>query len=387
MTTIPSRYVILDCETTGFGGGDRIIELAAVTIDGKSLETVDEFDTLINPQRDVGRTNIHGITASMVAAAPTFAEIAATVARLLDGAVLVAHNLPFDARMVRQEFERESAEFDAGRGVCTYRLSGLKLALAAESHGIPLDHHHRALADARVAAGLFRKLLDGGPAGPARVATRSGTATARTLRREAVGGTAPLPLRKLLARACYPSSLDACVTYFELVDWALADGTMSSSERDLLDTQIRALGLTPDQVKAMHEAYFASIRRAVERDGTIVAAERSLLERVAKALGVTDAGIPAESPKPTATAAAFRPGMRICFTGAATDRAGRPIDRMRLESLAARIGCQPVDAVSKKGCDLLVAADPASLSGKAEKARQYGIPLMGVADFLAKADH
>ena len=103
MPSTPARYVILDCETTGFGPGDRIIELAAVTLDGKSLETIDEFDTLVNPQRDVGRTDIHGITASMVAAAPTFTEIAATVARLLDGAVPVAHNLPFDARLVRTE--------------------------------------------------------------------------------------------------------------------------------------------------------------------------------------------------------------------------------------------------------------------------------------------
>lgn len=385
MTAIPSRYVILDCETTGFGPGDRIIELAAVTIDGKSLETVDEFDTLINPQRDVGRTDIHGITASMVAAAPTFAEIAATVARLLDGAVLVAHNLPFDARMVRQEFEREAAEFDAGRGVCTLRLSGLKLALAAESHGIPLDHHHRALADARVSAGLFVKLMEDGPVGPARAATGAGTATSRTLRREAVGGAAPLPLRRLLGRACYPTSLDACVTYFELIDWALADGVISDEERAVLDSQVKSLGLTPDQIMAMHEAYFASVRRAAERDRIIIPEERSLLERVATALGLPDAVIPAETPRRVPDAG-IRAGTRICFTGAATDRAGRPVDRMRLESLAARLGCQPVDAVTKKGCDLLVAADPASHSGKARKAHEYGIPIMAVADFLAKAD-
>jgi DNA polymerase-3 subunit epsilon len=379
---MPPRFVIIDCETTGFAASDRVIEIAAVVLDGRTLETVDEFDTLVNPQRDVGRTDIHGITASMVAAAPTFGEVAAAVGRLLDGAVLVAHNLPFDVRMVRQEFDRLDAGFDAGKGVCTYKLSGLKLALAADRHGIPLEHHHRALADARVTAELLRRLIEDRGASPARVASLGPSASARTLRREAVGGAAPLPLRKLLARACYPSSLDACVTYFELIDWALADGTISADERRMLDEQVRSLGLTSDQVRGMHEAYLASIRRAVERDGTVVSAERALLDRMAKALGVAPVEVTAVPPIVAPTA--LKPGTRICFTGSAVDARGKAIDRVRLEKLAARVGCQPVDAVSKKGCDLLVAADPASRSGKAEKARQYGIPILGVDEFLAR---
>jgi DNA polymerase-3 subunit epsilon len=379
---MPPRFVIIDCETTGFAASDRVIEIAAVVLDGRTLETVDEFDTLVNPQRDVGRTDIHGITASMVTAAPTFGEVATAVGRLLDGAVLVAHNLPFDVRMVRQEFDRMDAGFDAGKGVCTYKLSGLKLALAADRHGIPLEHHHRALADARVTAELLRRLLEDRDGSPARVASLSPSATARTLRREAVGGAAPLPLRKLLSRACYPSSLDACVTYFELIDWALADGTISTEERQLLDEQVRSLGLTPVQVRSMHEAYLASIRRAVERDGIVVPAERTLLDRVADALGVARSEVTVSAPVPVP--AALRPGLRICFTGSAVDDRGASIDRAQLEELAARAGCQPVDAVSKKGCDLLVAADPASRSGKAEKARQYGIPILGVAEFLQR---
>jgi len=41
-----------------------------------------------------------------------------------------------------------------------------------------------------------------------------------------------------------------------------------------------------------------------------------------------------------------------------------------------------VGSVTKRGCDLLVAADPESRSGKAAKAHQHGIPIMSVGDFV-----
>ena len=61
---------------------------------------------------------------------------------------------------------------------------------------------------------------------------------------------------------------------------------------------------------------------------------------------------------------------------------GQPIFRRVLERHAACAGLQPVGSVTKKGCALLVAADPSTQSGKARRARRYGIPLMAVADFL-----
>ena len=38
--------------------------------------------------------------------------------------------------------------------------------------------------------------------------------------------------------------------------------------------------------------------------------------------------------------------------------------------------------MTKKNCDLLVAADASSSSGKARKARDYGIPVVSVAAFV-----
>ncbi len=91
-------------DMTGLGFTDRIVEIA--TLDPDTLQPVEEYDTLINPLRDIPGDAIHGLTASDLEAAPTFSEIAPAVATRIDGAVLIAHNAVFDARMLAQEFRR-----------------------------------------------------------------------------------------------------------------------------------------------------------------------------------------------------------------------------------------------------------------------------------------
>ena len=72
----------------------------------------------------------------------------------------------------------------------------------------------------------------------------------------------------------------------------------------------------------------------------------------------------------------------MCFTGAATYTDGTELPRSQLEQIARDLGLTPVRGVTKTGCDLLAAADPATTSGKAGKARRYGIPVVAVADLL-----
>ena len=79
MSTSISPFVVIDCETTGLGKHDRIVEIAMITLDPQTWELIDEYGTLMNPERDVSGTGIHGITASMVEAAPTFPEVAAAL--------------------------------------------------------------------------------------------------------------------------------------------------------------------------------------------------------------------------------------------------------------------------------------------------------------------
>lgn len=155
-----SRFAVVDVETTGFAKYDRVVEVAVVTLDS-SLRVVDEWASLVNPLRDVGPTHVHGITAAMVLSAPTFGQASAPLAERLNGAVIVAHNLPFDRRFLANEFSRIRAGFDPGSGLCTYRATGMKLVDACVHYSIPLEKHHRALDDARAAAEILRRVGSG----------------------------------------------------------------------------------------------------------------------------------------------------------------------------------------------------------------------------------
>lgn len=45
------RFVVVEVETTGLYGNDRMVEVADVTVSGEGA-IVDAWDTLANPERD-----------------------------------------------------------------------------------------------------------------------------------------------------------------------------------------------------------------------------------------------------------------------------------------------------------------------------------------------
>lgn len=147
------RVVVLDCETTGVYTTDRVVEVAAVTLD-LAGQVIDEWETLVNPCRDVGPTWLHGVTADMVADAPTFDQIAEELAARVHESLVCAHNLPFDVRMLTAEYEAAGVAVSLA-GVDTLALVGGRLAVACERYGVVLDGAHRALHDARACAQLL----------------------------------------------------------------------------------------------------------------------------------------------------------------------------------------------------------------------------------------
>ena len=372
--------VVVDCETTGFGRTDRIVEVAVVVLDSSSLKIVDEFDTLLNPERDVGPVDVHGVTASMVEAAPTFSEIAGVLGSKLDGGILVAHNLSFDARMLAQEFDRLQSQFHAGEGICTLKVTTEKLINACERYGIELAHQHRALADARATAQLLVQSLEDDPTGlPAFVDCSGLELNPRTLRRDALDDSGRSELLRIVGKATYPSSDHSVIQYLDILDWVLDDMVITDEERNAMSSIAEDLGLDSSQVMQAHESYLRSIVSAAQRDGLITDAENRLMVVVADVLGVETVSIPEVTEM--SGDSAIHEGMRVCFTGTAVFE-GESYGRSDLEAIASASGLQPVSGVTKKGCDLLVAADPSSMSGKAKKARDWGIPVISVKEFL-----
>ncbi len=372
------KFVVVDVETTGFGRYDRLVEIAAVTLDPKTLETIEEYDTLINPERDVGPTGVHGITAAMVEAAPTFTEIIAAVAGRLQGAVLIAHNLAFDKRMLLQEFDRGGVAIDPGDGLCTYRATKKKLCLACDEHNIPLTCHHRALADAQATAELARRLRFTNRASSARavkVGAVSHGSNPFTLRRGlADAGTSPM--HRIVSRASYPDCDSVIQQYLDMLDWVLDDGVIT--ERENLEIRQLAcdLNISEESRREAHRAYLDCIISAAKRDGVISVAEHKLIVRIADQLEVEDPDIPDVSP--VVEVESFQPGSRVCFTGTP--------NKAQLENFAQSAGMTPVRSVTKKGCDVLVAADAATSSSKARKAKKWGIPIISAKEFIERLE-
>ncbi len=368
------QFAVVDVETTGLGKSDRIVEVAVVLIDAHSFEVVDEYETLINPLRDIGPTHIHGVTAQMVEAAPTFDDVSGYLGRLIDGHILVAHNLPFDSRFLRQEFDHLSLAFDPGKGIDTLRLTGEKLSTACERFGIPHPHQHWALSDARVTAELLRRIQPQIDALPAAI-SYSEYGIPRTLPRDhgnrgsTVGSTTRLP-----------TSEPAELAYLDILDRFLEDRMLDDDEHDALGDLADSLGIPRHMQPVLHLDYFNAFVSGAMRDGLITQGENAHLQELAATLGISEEAVPAVTETARITALA---GLRVCFTGAAT-LDGLPVERRELESLAASYGLQAVGSVTQKGCDLVAAADSASMSGKAKKARDWGIPVMSVQEFLKK---
>ena len=374
--------VVVDVETTGFGHSDRIVEIAVVTLDPASLETTDEYDTLINPERDVGPTHVHGVTASMVEAAPIFQEVAVELGRQLNGNVLIAHNLPFDTRMLGHEFRRLDIPFDTGAGMCTLRVTRQKLGLACEDRGIIRTQDHRALSDARATAELARRLHlaeQRADATAARVGHIPYAPNSRTLRR-GLADAATSPMQRVVSRARYPHADEAVCHYLYLLDWVLDDGVIDAGEQAELDRVANEFGISRKARQKAHEDYFECIVAAAERDGVITAAEHKLMTAVADQLGISHARIPHVTP--VRAPGKIPAGSRVCFTGAVTV-GSEAIPRESLERLAERAGFRCVRSVTRSGCDVLVASDASSGSSKARNARKWGIPVVSAADFLA----
>ena len=167
----PDPVAFVDLETTGMtASGDRVTEVGIVRIDGGRAT---EWTSLVNPECSIPPAiqALTGITHSMVAGAPTFADIASEVATRIAGCVFVAHNARFDYGFLKHEFGRLGQAFTA-KVLCTVKLSRRLFADAArhnldsliERHGLSSDDRHRALGDARILWAFIQALYRDRPA-------------------------------------------------------------------------------------------------------------------------------------------------------------------------------------------------------------------------------
>jgi ATP-dependent DNA helicase PIF1 len=349
---------------TGYGRYDRILEIGCVV---ERNGQVTEFSTLLNPMRDIGSSvDSHGLSASDLSLAPTFGEAWPWLARRLDGCVIVADGLPLVQTMMERESETSGIRVDLGLGVDIRDIAKADLPSAAASRGLTPS----ATASALELANLTRKLFDlNQPEGVVTAPYRSGPESRIAGRIHSRSAT--------LQDGLY--GVDPATDYADIVASSLAQNIEEQVARDALAHHALALGLSDDMIRGVHREALEGLMTAASRDSRVTDEERAALIYAASILNLPapewDQGSDAE---PVALAS----GWRVCFTGTAVDASGRVLERKELEALAKGAGLVPVNAVSKTRCDAVIAADEASMSGKAKKARELGKPVIGVLQFL-----
>jgi DNA polymerase-3 subunit epsilon len=181
------------------------------------------------------------------------------------------------------------------------------------------------------------------------------------------------------------------VEYVDLLNRVLEDRRVSADEADLLLQVATQWGLTSERVKTVHEEYLYALVTAALRDGVVTEAERRDLNGVAQLFehGADDVeALITSAGRAVSTNKASHPfgvkslsSLSVCFTGESQCLCeGLPLSREQAERLAAEAGLIIRKSVTR-GLDILVAADPDSLSGKARRAREYGIRIMAEAVF------
>jgi DNA polymerase-3 subunit epsilon len=401
--SLPDPIAVVDVETTGLSPWrhDRIVEIAIVMMspDGRIHS---EYESLVNPERDVGPTRIHRISAAEVLHAPTFREIAGDILDLLRRANLVAgHNIGFDRNFLVKEYERIGITLPDFSCLCTCRMLGRKnLEVCCTEFGISFDGDpHWAIHDARTTAHLVHTLIQEDPSSfeefreskidwPLLPCLGTTPVTRRTVQEKS--SRPPNFLHRVVAKVHHDveATQSDILAYLTLLDRVLEDRVIDATEANILVDAALQWNLDANQVSSAHRHYIHKLAVHALADGIITDIERNDLYQVARLLGYDrtelDATLDAARRQlqtvaittPTPPTSDNLRGKTVCFTGelqAAIN--GQPITREIAEALAEKAGLLVANSVTKK-TDLLVVADPDTQSSKARKARQYGIRIL-----------
>lgn len=167
------RVLALDLETTGVSTRlDRIVQIALLgtDADGASIG----MERVVDPRRPIpgDASRIHGIWDKDVKGAPTFADLADELHDLIEGAVVVGHNVRrFDMGLLAAEYMRLGRLPPRPKAVMDTLEAARRLKVGrphnlgslCSRHGIQLVKAHTAGADALASLGLLWRLIEHHP--------------------------------------------------------------------------------------------------------------------------------------------------------------------------------------------------------------------------------
>lgn len=267
-----TTFAVIDLETTGFiPGADRIVELAVVRVEpGGEPQVV--METLINPQRPVAASEVHGIVDADVANAPPFGDVAGDVVEALADCCVVSYNAGFDLRILHRELRMVGVDVTVPHLCLMYLREDLNigpkgpLEEACRFHGVPWHAGHRAAYDALSEAELLIHIL---PLLAERRLTRVGDVLHHSQREycqslvfpplgsaEALGLAIDGPRLRRPTESEVPDTRQALGLYEDALLAAVADLVIDDTEIAELSALRQRYGLRREEIRGLHARLF-----------------------------------------------------------------------------------------------------------------------------------
>jgi DNA polymerase-3 subunit epsilon len=402
-------YAVIDCETTGLNrtGSDRIAEIAVATFD-TNFNLTGKFETLVNPEQDLGMTSLHGITGIMAINAPRFAEISDSLAHLLHDRIIIGHGVEFDLRFLAHEYEKLGVDIWWKGSYLDTLVMAKEARLATENNqlatlceylDIPLLNAHSAMDDVMATAELFQALLEikyseipslvspfSFPSD--QLAPSNDVSKWRT--RTAVDERINAPYDWHYFLSLLPSSEEEMQPqtihrYLTTIHTSLLNDCYTYKERELMEGTVTSLGLSHSQVIDLNEEYlflllchnlthsgsvmqsdFSSLRTAMEFTGIRVERVEELLAETLENRQVIPSGL-----QTLHSLFALNEGDGLVISGEEFSKSKQYL-KFKLEDA----GYKVLPSTTKSGTKAVVCNDPYSLSNKAVAARRFGIPIL-----------
>jgi len=396
-------YCVLDVETTGTGKNDRVIELALIGLD-QSGDKQWEWCSLINSERGTGSgivVKIHQIYPRDVEDVPTFSDFSGHIAKLLNGRTLIAHNAPFDLRMLSSEFSRLGVIVPNIEYVCTLNvarsmgISPATLENCCEVLGVDMEGMHHALADARatyliakemgVFAGqhlhevnhiniwpsldIVEKKPKTRPIHPNRQLPK------KTVHKKSISKTTNSEIDVYSINRDTPES-----KYLHALEWVLEDRDISPAQKSALENLQKELGLPDDHVRSINMTFLQGLAGSMLDDGVISDHENFDLKNITNLLGFNDIDLQYAIDNPIDVGLInedyhLRCDQRVVFTGEMS------LSRSEWKQRAMDAGLRVIGSVSRK-IDFLVVPFGETGSSKSLKARELGVRVVTEQRFI-----
>lgn len=295
------RFAVVDCETTGIDDTAEIVDVAVRVVDAAGTVHA-SYEHLVRPLGPVGDSvEIHGLTDTMLRDAPTWAEVGPAVDACIGDAVLVGHNVAFEAERLAVEHARHGLPAVGERArLCTMILRGRlllpgmawhRLSWACWLSGIPQPSAHRAQPDVLATEALLVRYVQYAHAkGYATLADLPGIRYGHDeIPTWDVDAPADQPVRILELPRTSPADRPEHAPYLEALAAQARAGVSPRHAEPVLHPLAVDLGLTGAEVTMLHRAHVRDlVATTVERtDGTLglalsYAAQLGVPERVVR---------------------------------------------------------------------------------------------------------